>query len=102
MKMRIHKFALTILGACIITVSHAQEIPDFINPEDLKDVDCKCLEKEVKYTKEEQKYIDILWEESLKYLAAYAKALTTSPEDSPCINSDEATLKPWMGLKKCV
>ena len=82
---------------------HAQEVPDFINPDDLKDIDCKCLEKEVKYSKNEQKYIDILWEESLKYLEAYAVALTTSPEGSKCINSDEATYETVDGFKKmCV
>ena len=103
MKIKLHTCALTLLGALIVNLSHAQEIPDFIDPEDLKDVDCKCLEKEVKYTKEEQKYIDILWEESLKYLAAYAKALTTSPEGIPCINSDEATYETVEGFKKmCV
>ena len=78
----------------------AQKIPDFLNPEDLKNVNCKCLEQEVKYTKQEQKYIDILWEESLRFLEAYAIALTTSPEGSNCIQSDVATYETVDGFKK--
>ncbi|WP_206186843.1 cupin domain-containing protein [Winogradskyella aurantia] len=97
------KSLITLTTAVLINVSYAQDIPDFINPEDLKDVECKCLEKKVKYSKQEQKYIDILWEESLKYLEAYAVALTTAPEGSKCINSDEATYETVDGFKKmCV
>lgn len=90
-------FSLTMLG--LMSLSYGQDVPDFINPEDLKDIDCKCLEKKVKYSKKEQKYIDILWEEALKYLEAYAVALTTSPEGSKCINSDEATYETVDGFK---
>jgi len=78
----------------------AQDIPDFLDADDLKDIDCKCLEKPVEYSKEEQKYIDILWEESLKYLEAYAVALTTSPAGSYCIHSDQATYETVGGFKK--
>lgn len=103
MRTHLFKYILTSLCFSLFSISYAQDIPDFINPEDLKDVDCKCLEKRVKYSKEEQKYIDILWEESLKYLEAYVVALTTSPEGSNCINSDEATYETVDGFKKmCV
>jgi hypothetical protein len=101
--MKFFKTLFSVAIVCLMNVSFGQEIPDFINPEDLKYVDCKCLEKEVKYSKKEQKYIDILWEESLRYLKAYAIALTTSPEGGKCINSDEATYETVDGFKKmCV
>ena len=97
------KLVLVLAGICCSSIFYAQKVPDFIAPEDLKDIDCKCLEKEVKYSKEEQKYIDILWEESLKYLEAYVTALTTSPEGSNCLQSDVATYETVDGFKKmCV
>mgnify|MGYP000219933998 CR=1 FL=1 len=65
------KLVLVLAGILFSSTFYAQKVPDFINTDDLKDIDCKCLEKEVKYNKEEQKYIDILWEESLKYLEAW-------------------------------
>ncbi|MCE2612853.1 hypothetical protein LVD13_07715 [Flavobacteriaceae bacterium D16] len=103
MTTHLFKYILSALCIFVVGISYAQDIPDFINPDDLKDIDCKCLEKEVKYNKKEQKYIDILWEESLKYLEAYVVALTTSPEGSNCINSDEATYETVDGFKKmCV
>lgn len=81
----------------------AQEIkiPDFIDKNEVENFDCKCLEAEVKYSKKEQKQIDILWDESLKYLEAYAVALTTTT--GTCKNSDEAIFETTEGHKKmCV
>lgn len=103
MKNNTFKFIMTMTMTLCISMIYAQQIPDFINPDDLKGIDCKCLEKKVNYPNNEQKYIDILWEESLKYLEAYAIALTTSPKGSSCINSDEATYETVDGFKKmCV
>lgn len=77
------------------------KVPDFIAKTDIENFECKCLEKEVKYSKEDQKYIDILWEESLQYLKAYAIALTTST--GTCVDSDEAIYETVDGHKKlCV
>ncbi|MFL1895264.1 hypothetical protein ACJRPK_06150 [Aquimarina sp. 2-A2] len=80
---------------------HAQtqdiEIPDFLDKAEIENFDCKCLEKEISYSKEDQKYIDILWEETLQYLKAYAIALTTSTGN--CINSDEAIYETVDGHK---
>ena len=77
------------------------EIPDFIDKSEIENFDCKCLEKEVKYSKEDQKYIDVLWEESLQFLEAYAIALTTST--GKCVNSDEAIYETADGHKSlCV
>ncbi|MEM8524776.1 MAG: hypothetical protein AAGG68_09030 [Bacteroidota bacterium] len=79
---------------------HAQDIkiPDFIAEEEVKNFECKCLEEEVQYSKEDQKYIDTLWEETLKYLEAYVTALTTS--NGNCVDSDEAIYETTEGLKR--
>jgi len=93
----------TIFFLSFITFSYAQKVPDFINPEDLKNVKFKCLEESEVYSEEEQKYIDILWNESLQYLEAYAVALTTSPDGSSCIDSDVATYETVDGISQlCV
>ncbi|KPM32151.1 Hypothetical protein I595_1800 [Croceitalea dokdonensis DOKDO 023] len=77
------------------------KIPDFLDKAEIENFDCNCLEKEVNYTKQEQKYVDILWEESLQYLKAYAIALTTSTGN--CVDSDQAIYETVDGHKKlCV
>ncbi|PWJ42419.1 cupin domain-containing protein [Sediminitomix flava] len=103
MKTRITSLLISFLLSFHFQLSFSQnipEIPDFLDPEDLKNIDCKCLEKEVKYSKEDQRYIDILWGESLKYLNAFVIALTTTPEGSNCIDSDVATYETVDGFKK--
>lgn len=103
MKNKLITYTLSICMLLITIKLTAQEIPDFINPEDLKNTSFKCLESPVTYSKKEQKYIDILWDESMKYLEAYVTALTTSPEGGNCLNSDVATYETVDGLKKmCV
>ncbi|WP_299154178.1 hypothetical protein [uncultured Christiangramia sp.] len=93
----------TIFFLSSITFSYAQKIPDFINSEDLKNVKFKCLKESEVYSEKEQKYIDILWKESLQYLEAYAVALTTSPAGSSCIDSDVATYETVDGISNlCV
>lgn len=95
-----------VLGSCFMLLgvwANAQEdlvLPDFIAKEDVVDVDCKCLEKEVKYSKEEQKYIDILWEESMLYLRGLAEALTKNPEEGGCRQSDVAVFETLGGVKR--
>ncbi len=94
-----------LLLLVIITLPnlYAQDmkIPDFIDKAEIENFDCKCLKEEVKYSKKEQAYVDILWEESLQYLKAYAIALTTST--GKCVNSDEAIYETVDGHKKmCV
>lgn len=77
------------------------EIPDFIDKAEIENFECKCFAKEVKYSKKEQEYVDILWDETLQYLKSYAIALTTSVGD--CVNSDEAIYETADGLDKlCV
>lgn len=100
------KFIMACLAPALLLYINvnAQELkpsdfPDFIDVEELKNAEFKCLEKEVKHSKEDQKYIDILWDESLQYLNAYAVALTTSTSDN-CRQSDEAIWETVDGVKK--
>lgn len=94
------KQAILLLFTIAFSSVYAQEmeIPDFIDKAEIENFDCKCLKKEVKYSKEEQKYVDILWEESLQYLKGYAIALTTTTEN--CLHSDEAIYETASGHKK--
>jgi len=94
------KYVLFTLCLSFLNISHAQtvEVPDFIAAEDVKNFDCKCLEDEVVYSAEEQGYIDTLWGETLRYLEAYATALTTST--GACVDSDEAIYETTHSLKK--
>jgi hypothetical protein len=79
--------------------SYANELPNFLDKNDIINAEFKCLPTVNKYSKEEQKYIDILWDETLKYLNAYAIALTNSSQ-SNCLNSDEAMYDTSNGIKK--
>jgi hypothetical protein len=66
------------------------KIPTFIDKNDLKNVNFVCLKtKHENYSAEDQKQFDILWNETLLYIHAYAVALTNG-ENSHCRNSDEA------------
>ncbi|WP_026915824.1 dimethylsulfonioproprionate lyase family protein [Christiangramia portivictoriae] len=95
------KYLLSVMIALTAyNFSYAQKIPDFIDPDELKNAKFECLEESEVYSEEEQKYIDILWKESLQYLEAYAVALTTSPEGSKCQNSDVATYETVDGISK--
>lgn len=75
------------------------ELPDFIDLEELKNPCFECFQEEVKYSKEDQKYIDILWDEALQYLDAYAIALTTSTAEG-CHQSDQAIWETVGGVSK--
>jgi len=77
----------------------ASDFPDFIDIAELKNPNFKCLLKEKKYKKEDQKHIDVLWDETLKYLNAYAIALTTSTTEG-CHQSDVAIWESVDGVKK--
>jgi hypothetical protein len=75
------------------------QLPDFIDIEELRSPKFECLQKEVKYSAADQKYIDILWDESIRYLNAYAIALTTSTTEG-CHQSDEAIWETVDGVKR--
>ncbi|PLY07380.1 MAG: hypothetical protein C0625_06490 [Arcobacter sp.] len=77
----------------------ASELPNFLDKKDIINAEFKCLGTTKKYNKEEQKHIDVLWDETLSYLNAYAQALTNSSQ-SQCLNSDEAMIDSTNGVKK--
>jgi hypothetical protein len=88
-----------LLGLSLMIGAQASELPNFLDKNDIQNAEFKCLTKPAKYTADEQKYVDILWNETLSYLNAYAKALT-NPDQSNCLNSDEAMIDSTDGVKK--
>jgi len=88
-----------MLAGFISSTSQAADIPDFLDPADIMDAKFNCLTEEAKYSKEDQKYVDILWDETLQYLTSYAKALTNDTA-SHCINSDESIYETAGGVKR--
>ena len=88
-----------LLGLSLMVGAQASELPNFLDKNDIQNAEFKCLTKPTKYTADEQKYVDILWNETLSYLNAYAKALT-NPDQSNCLNSDEAMIDSTDGVKK--
>jgi len=89
----IHK--LHLIGILIISLvaypatGLSIELPDFLDENEIVDAEFLCLEEPVTYSSEDQEYVDILWDETLAYLKAYAKALTNH-EKSGCLHSDLA------------
>ncbi|TKB58309.1 cupin domain-containing protein [Ferrimonas aestuarii] len=77
-----------LLFASLFAANNAMaiEIPDFLDKKEIENATFKCLTEEQKYSAADQKYVDILWQETLKYLEGYAVALSTS--DGNCRNSD--------------
>ncbi|PKG55445.1 hypothetical protein, partial [Shewanella sp. GutDb-MelDb] len=67
------------------------EIPDFLDANEIKSAKFSCLAEQAKYSADDQKYVDILWDETLTYLKAYAIALTND-QTSGCLNSDSAMI----------
>ena len=63
-----------ILGLSLIVNSQTSELPNFLDKKNILNADFKCLDSSSKYTKDEQKHINVLWDETLSYLNAYAQA----------------------------
>ncbi|MCL1058366.1 hypothetical protein CXF86_07460 [Shewanella sp. GutCb] len=81
-----------VLGALLLSNSvAAAEIPDFLDANEIKSAKFSCLAEQAKYSADDQKYVDILWDETLTYLKAYAIALTND-QTSGCLNSDSAMI----------
>jgi hypothetical protein len=93
------KKSAVLLSLVFANSAYAVETPSFLDNNDIKDAEFKCLGEVAKYSKADQKYVDILWDETLTYLKAYAHALTNG-EESNCINSDEALFDSTEGGKK--
>ena len=75
------------------------DVPDFLDVADIIDAEFTCLTDPAQYSKTDQKYVDILWDETLSYLRAYSKALTNDA-NSGCINSDSTIYETAGGIKR--
>ena len=92
--------ALSVL-ASLSSAVFAADLPHFIDQKDLENPTFRCLvaaDAQQKYTPEEQKLVDTLWNETLVYLKAYARALTNDPTGT-CRNSDLAIYDTTDGFK---
>ncbi|BCV51459.1 hypothetical protein [Shewanella algae] len=91
----------TIIALSLLSANGAMaaSLPDFLDQQDIDNAEFKCLGEPVKHTKADQKYVDMLWDETLSYLKAYAIALTNG-ENSHCLNSDEAMVDSTQGGQK--
>ena len=67
----------------------ATEIPDFLDTNEINSAQFTCLGEKPTYSTADQKYVDMLWQETLTYLEAYAVALTNG-QANDCLNSDVA------------
>ncbi|MGX9462282.1 hypothetical protein ACWXWU_13760 [Shewanella sp. A14] len=83
------KYNYLLVMMLLSSSSMASELPSFLDESDINNAEFTCLGEEPQYNKQDQKYVDILWDETLQYLQSYAVALTNS-ENGPCLNSDEA------------
>ncbi|WP_065188715.1 hypothetical protein [Shewanella woodyi] len=83
------KYMVLFSGLLFSNVLVASELPDFLDMNDIENAKFQCLGESPQYSAQDQKYIDILWEETLTYLRAYAEALTND-QNSGCLNSDIA------------
>lgn len=91
--------AILLFVLSLSTNSNAESLPNFLDKSDITNAKFQCLPTSNNFSKEDQKYVDILWNETLTYLKAYAIALTNSNQ-SECVNSDEAMIDTTNGTKK--
>ncbi|QYJ93546.1 hypothetical protein [Shewanella spartinae] len=91
----------TIIALSLLSANGAMaaSLPDFLDQQDIDNAEFKCLGAPVEYSAADQKYVDMLWDETLTYLKAYAIALTNG-ENSHCLNSDEALFDTTQGGQK--
>ncbi|MBB1322552.1 MULTISPECIES: hypothetical protein [unclassified Shewanella] len=83
------KYNTLLIMMMLSSSAMAGELPSFLDSNDINNAEFACLGEEPQYDKNDQKYVDILWNETLQYLQSYAVALTNS-ENGPCLNSDQA------------
>ncbi|TVP14579.1 hypothetical protein [Shewanella sp. KCT] len=91
----------TIIALSLLSANGAMaaSLPDFVDQRDIDNAEFKCLGAPVEYSAADQQYVDMLWDETLTYLKAYAVALTNG-ENSHCLNSDEALFDTTQGGQK--
>ncbi|MDX7985835.1 hypothetical protein FE392_00540 [Xenorhabdus sp. 12] len=61
-------------------------IPDFLDKSEMSNAEFKCLAEQPSYTQEEAEFVNLLWDESIKYLEGYVKALSKNA-DNKCTHS---------------
>ncbi|MGK0409266.1 MAG: hypothetical protein ACJASB_001422 [Shewanella psychromarinicola] len=83
------KYNTLLVMMLLSSSAMASELPSFLDQNDINNAEFTCLGEESQYNEDDQKYVDILWNETLQYLESYAVALTNS-ENGLCLNSDEA------------
>lgn len=93
------KKAIIALSLLSINAAMAANLPDYLDETDIYNARFKCLGEPVKHSKADQNYLDMLWDETLTYLKAYAIALTNG-EKSHCLNSDEAIVDSTLSANK--
>ncbi len=97
-KVKLQLFLIILLFVIPVSL-FAAEIPDFLDKKDIVDAEFKCLQPPTNYSFEDQKYVDILWKETLTYLSAYAQALTNDAQ-TDCLNSDSTVYETAGGVKR--
>lgn len=80
------KRSIIYLGLVLSYNAMAYELPSFIDPADIEDAKLECINQPVSYSDTEQKYVDMLWQETLEYIEGYAIGLTHGNSNS-CTNS---------------
>lgn len=99
--MFIKKLLIFSVFLSVIASATTLEIPNFLDKKEIANSEFKCLGEVPKFSAEDQKYIDILWEETLTYLKGYALALTNG-DISRCMNSDESIYDTTEMKKMCI
>ncbi len=81
----------------------ANEIPPFLNQDEVKNAKFECLEAPyLPETVRDKKYTDILWNETLVYLKGFADALTKSLSTDNCNHSATAMYETKGAQKQCI
>lgn len=71
---------LILISLLISNTAMAEKLPDFLDSADIENASFVCLGETPEYSKQDQKYVDILWDETLRYLNGFAQALTNGEQ----------------------
>jgi hypothetical protein len=99
--MFIKKLLMFSVFLSVVANAAALEIPNFLDKKEIANSEFKCLGEVPKFSAEDQKNIDLLWEETLTYLKGYALALTNG-DISRCMDSDESIYDTTEMKKMCI
>lgn len=90
-----------MISVGLMSSAYALDIPNFLDKDEINNAEFKCIGEIPEFSAEDQKNIDILWNETLTYIKGYALALTNG-EISKCMDSDMATYDTTQMKKMCV